>query len=241
VRTDEQLGREVRACRHWKIDLFAGERLAPLQAVKDSQEGSPRFLAKSFSGHERNHLFLNGGGDRFTDVSGISGTDSDADGRAFALWDYDRDGWQDIALVNANAPLLHLFHNEIGHQNRDRPSAQMVAVRFVGGNQTAAPADFAPRDGYGAIVSVTVNGLSLMREHRCGEGFAAQNSDTMIIGIGEHNMVSELSVRWPSGKKSDKRNIAAGSLLTVYEDAAQSPDGTGFTVESYLRPGTSKF
>ena len=241
MRTDEQLAREVRACKHWKIDLFAGERLTTLQTAKDSQEGSPKFLAKSFSGHERNHLFLNLGGKRFMDISGNSGTDSVADGRAFGLWDYDRDGWQDIALVNANAPLLHLFHNEIGRLSKGRSSAQMVALRFVGGNQTAAPADFAPRDGYGAIASVTVNGMSLLREHRCGEGFAAQNSDTMIIGLGDNSVVSELSVRWPSGMKSEKRNVPAGSLITVFEDAAQSPDGSGFAVESYLRPGTSEF
>ena len=170
---------------------------------------------------------------------GVSGADSIADGRAFALWDYDRDGWQDIVLVNANAPLLQLFHNDIGQRSGGDPSSgQMIAVLLVGGNRTAAPSgDFAARDGYGAIVAVTFDGLSLMREHRCGEGFSAQNSDTLIIGLGQRSVVSSLAVRWPSGITSETRDIPAGSLITVFEDVTQSPDGSGFTLESYhLRP-----
>ena len=43
----------------------------------------------------------------------FSGLDTPADSRGFVLWDYDHDGWQDIAVVNANEPLLNLYHNEI--------------------------------------------------------------------------------------------------------------------------------
>ena len=65
----------------------------------------------SHSGHERNRLFLNRAGEQFVDVSGVSGLDDAADGRSFALLDFDRDGWLDIAVVNANAPLLRLYRN----------------------------------------------------------------------------------------------------------------------------------
>ena len=55
---------------------------------------------------ERNHFFLNmGSGKEFVDISALAGTDSASDGRSFALFDYDRDGWQDIVVVNANQPL----------------------------------------------------------------------------------------------------------------------------------------
>jgi len=236
VRTDEQLGRDVRACKHWKVDLFAGERLSTLQKADNVLKGGPTYLAKSFSGHERNHLFLSNQGKQFTDFSGVSGTDSDADGRAFAYWDFDRDGWQDIAIVNANAPLLNIYHNEIGRVSEGEYAGNILAIRFVGGNQKAAPSQFAPRDGYGAVVTVTAGDLSMLREHRCGEGFAAQNSDTMLIGLGENTKATKVNVRWSSGTTSDLQNIAAGSLVTVFEDATQSPNGSGYSVESYHRP-----
>ena len=57
----------------------------------------------SLSGHERDHLFLSRGGVEFTDIAGISGLDDPADGRAFGLIDYDRDGWLDLFVVNSYA------------------------------------------------------------------------------------------------------------------------------------------
>jgi len=78
----------------------------------------------SFSGHERNHLFLNRG-DRFVEASAISGLDDIADSRAFGILDFDRDGWSDFAVVNANSPLFELFRNEISPVVHD--DADLVA------------------------------------------------------------------------------------------------------------------
>ena len=69
----------------------------------------------SFSGNERDHLYINVDGERFHDLAGVSGLDDPGDGRSFAVLDYDRDGWPDMAVVSANAPLFHPhFLNNIG-------------------------------------------------------------------------------------------------------------------------------
>jgi hypothetical protein len=186
---------------------------------------------QSWSGHERDHLFWNHAGKEFVEVSGVSGLDSPLDGRAYAVLDYDRDGFLDIAVVNANAPLFMLYRNRIGEGSRGRS----VAIRFVGGNHTAAPAKgVACRDGYGARVTVGLGDLTLVREHRCGEGFAAQNSATMIVGIGDRAGVASLAVRWPSGAVHRLRDVPAGSLITAYEAPAQSPVGKPFVVAPYV-------
>ena len=54
----------------------------------------------SFSGHERKTVYRNLGNGKFADVSFLSGLDSDADGRAFAVLDIDGDGALDLALKN---------------------------------------------------------------------------------------------------------------------------------------------
>lgn len=191
--------------------------------------------AVSFSGLERNHLFWNGGGDRFEDVSGISGLDSIADGRGFALFDYDRDGWQDVALVNTNAPFLEIFRNRIGEIGG---RGRSIALRLVGGNSRAAPSDgFSNRDGVGAIVSVRVGDRTLVRERRGGEGFAAQNSSTLIVGIGERAAADAVTVTWPSGRIQETGEVPAGTLLTVYEDPARAPQGLAFHREAWRRTG----
>ena len=150
----------------------------------------------SLSGHERNHVFLNESGSDFRDVSGLSGLDHPGDSRSFAILDYDRDGWQDLALVNANAPLLQLFRNRIGESGG---SGGMVAVRFEGGNHSGASGSgWSARDGYGARVVVDAAGRQLVREHRSGEGLAAQNSATLLVGVGDAPAAS--SAKADSGK-----------------------------------------
>jgi thiol-disulfide isomerase/thioredoxin len=176
-------------------------------------------------------FFANRGGRAFVDVSGISGLDDPADSRGFGVIDYDRDGWQDVALVNANQPLFNLFHNEM-------PAAGfksgMIALRFVGGSRTPNPVQqYACRDGFGARVTMDLDDTQITREHRCGEGWSVQNSATMILGIGTHAKAKSVVVRWPSGKTSQIDAVPEGTLLTVYENPAEGPTGQAFVSKPY--------
>ena len=204
--------------------------------IEAEDEGIESAIDMSFSGHERNHLFANQGGVEFTDIAGVSGLDDDGDSRVFAVLDYDRDGWQDLGLVGANAPLLQLFRNQIGDQS-PAEKGRFIALRFVGGNHESQPDDrWSNRDAYGASVDLLLeDGRKLYREFRCGDGFAAQNSATLVVGIGSCENVQSVTVRWPSGREGTFENVAAGTLVTAYENAAQSPSGEPFVTEAYRR------
>ncbi len=196
---------------------------------------------QSLSGHERNHLFLSDCSRQFYDVAGISGLDHPGDGRAFAILDYDRDGWQDIAVVNANTPFFQLYRNRIGERKNIKSNGNILALRFVGGNNTSKPStQWSTRDGFGALVSIKLEQSTLKREHRAGEGMAAQNSATMIIGIGSAREAAAITVRWPSGKTQEIQNIPTATLITVYENPAQSPTGEEFVLQPYRRFQSSK-
>jgi len=197
--------------------------------------GGSGLLPASFSGHERDHLFLSRQGKQFADISGISGLDHDGDGRAFALFDYERDGWLDMVMVSASAPFVQLFRNQIGEgvalQSRD-----LVAFRFIGGSRSGQPAaGWSARDGFGVMATVRTSGKTLRREHRAGEGFAAQNSSIMVVGLGEGAGAASATFRWPSGKTQTLDHVAAGSLVTVFENPEQSPSGNAFVAEPYVR------
>jgi hypothetical protein len=192
----------------------------------------------SLSGHERNVLFLSREGRQFKNVSGVSGADDPADGRAVSLLDYDRDGWQDLAVVNANSPLLQLFRNEIGEVDGQPRTPNVLALRFEGGNRSAQPADgLSSRDGYGARVEIDIPGATLVRVHRAGEGFAAQNSATLLVGLGEATGADAVRVRWPSGRTQELGPVAAGSLLTLLEAPG---DGADHRVEPYRIEGLAQ-
>jgi hypothetical protein len=136
-----------------------------------------------------------------------------------------------VALVNANQPLFNLYHNEMTTAGI---RGGMIAIRFVGGNRAAAPSkEFGGRDGFGARVWVTVPDAKLVREHRCGDGWSTQNSATMIVGIDGHATANQVTVQWPSGKTSSTEVVPEGTLLTVYENAADSPSGEAFVRAKY--------
>jgi hypothetical protein len=185
----------------------------------------------SLQGNERNRYFANRKGRAFADMSGLSGLDNIADSRGFAVLDYNRDGWQDVALVNANQPLFNLYRNEMAAAGI---RGGMIAIKFVGGNRAAAPSkEFSGRDGFGARVWVTVPDAKLVREHRCGDGWSTQNSATMIVGIDGHATATQVTVQWPSGKTSSTEMVPEGTLLTVYENPTDSPSGEAFVRATY--------
>ena len=207
-----------------------------------SRYASLRGYRESFSGHERNHLFLNDpdakGAPRFVDISGISGLDSPKDARSAVLWDYDRDGWLDVAVINTNAPLLQMWRNTLGDLGQ---KGNMIAVRFVGSNHEAKPNKArTARDGFGARVVLKLKDKEILREHHCGEGLSAQNSNTVMIGIGAEQSVPSLGVSWPAGGRAELADVPAGSLVTLYEDPSQSPTGEAFVISDYhtVRPGS---
>lgn len=204
----------------------ASNRIASSSRIND--DGS------SQSGHERNHLFLSDGGRQFADISALGAVDSKADGRSFAVWDLDRDGWLDLAVVNANTPLLEVYRNRIGELTAREN--HFVALRFEGGARPGLAGDqrWSARDGYGALVRITLpDGTRLTREHRCGEGFAAQNSATLLVGVGEIERIPRIEVRWPSGRTTHIEDVPADQLVRAFENPTTSPSGETFLIEPY--------
>jgi len=185
----------------------------------------------SFSGSENNHLWLNHEGQEFIEQSGISGADVNGDSRTFSLLDYDRDGYQDFVMVNANRPYIQLFRNRIGDLMPDDKRIQPLRFRFVGGSKTSqANAEWGNRNGFGAKLRLTAGDTQLLREYRGGEGLGGQNSPTMLVGIGSVPAASAVRVEWPNGRVTSVGTVTAGTLVTVFENPADSPDGSGFTL-----------
>jgi len=188
------------------------------QSWKDDEKDLSN-ITHPFSGSERNRLFLSSHGTSFLDISGVSGVDSPSDGRVSVWLDIDRDGRQDLAVVNSNRPLLQLYRNETG--DAEQADGNFLALRFVGGNDSAdASPQFSNHNGFGTRVVVQAGDRQITREHFCSQGFAGQNSSTMLIGLGDATTVDQLSVTWPSGIQQQFSNLAVGKLIILFERPA---------------------
>ena len=233
MQSDQELDASLLSTDSWNREPVTGQKASDINRFKLPTLERGKL---SFSGNERNHLFQNHRGNTFEDISGISGLDTPQDGRSFAVWDFDRDGYQDIALLNINSPVVNLFRNQHDQLNRSETvQSNMVAFKFVGGNRVGqASEEFGPRDGYGVRVLLKLGDRTLVQQHRCGEGLGAQNSNTMFFGIGESETVDSAEIVWPSGISQRLKDIDAGSLVTVFEDETETDDRSGYEVTRYL-------
>lgn len=233
VRTDPTLARSsFRLSPEWKRTSAPDNQGPMIDArLAGVERHGNRVEVHSLNGSERNHYFANRNGQSFSDVSALSGLDNIADSRGFAVLDFDRDGWQDLALVNANEPMFNLYRNDMAASGY---RGGVIAIKFVGGNKSGEPnTSFACRDGYGARVTVDLGASKLIREHRCGDGWSTQNTSTMLVGVGAHQIIPKLTVKWPSGKTNSTEGIPEGTLLTVYENPADAPQNGSFVRSTY--------
>jgi tetratricopeptide (TPR) repeat protein len=157
----------------------------------------------SWNGHERNVAFLNRGGARFADASGVLGLDHTDDSRAAARVDWDGDGDEDLLVTNRTGPMLRVLRNELA------PGAGWIAFAL----------EARARPAIGTQVTLeTSGGRRLVRSLRCGEGFLAQSSARLHFGLGNET-VARVAVRWPDGEREDFGAPAAGTAWALAQGA----------------------
>ena len=163
---------------------------------------------KSFSGYERNALFLNLEGKGFADVGGLFGVDFEDDGRAVAIADWDRDGNLDMWVTNRTAPRVRLLRN-------NHPSTNsFVAIRLIGNGTTTN------RDAIGARLTLWRSSEpqpKQIRTVRAGDGFLAQSSAWTHFGLGSGPRTEDLqlAIRWPGGGTETFSNLKPNTRYTI--------------------------
>jgi hypothetical protein len=178
-------------------------------------------MRMDLSGHERDKMFLSRGAKDVIDVSYLSGADGIEDARAFAKADLDRDGYEDLIVVDRNAPLLRVYRNQLGPATKHG----FVGIRLEGKRQ---------RDAVGARLRARACGVTQTREIALGSGFATVNAMTVTLGLGECTQIDELTVRFGSGEQRTFSKLPAGAFYRVVEGKGiQSVAGV------YDRPRTS--
>lgn len=155
----------------------------------------------SFSGYERDAAFLNLGGGRFVDISGVSGLDSVADNRAGVFGDFDNDGDLDVFSTTIQGQAHLLFRNNVGQDSR------WLRVVLEGDSTINA-------DAIGAVVRIATATGTLTRLKSAGTGFISQHDARLVFGLGSQEVVREIQVTWPDGRQELFRG-QAGSNTTV--------------------------
>jgi thiol-disulfide isomerase/thioredoxin len=166
----------------------------------------------SFSGYERDALFLNLQGKRFQDISGVSGIDSITDGRAAVFADFDNDGDYDVFLTTIQGPSHLLFRNNVGQDNH------RLRVELEGGRDLG-------RDAFGSIVRVKTSAGTLTKIKSGGAGFLSQHDPRLLFGLGQDEQAQSIEVTWPNGKgEAFQGDFRAGRTLLLRAGAGRVQD-----------------
>jgi len=174
------------------------------------EEGISTFLGRhlallkkgySFSGYERDGVWLNREGKGFTDISGVSAADSISDGRAAVFWDFDDDGDTDILLRAMHGRSLYLFRNEVGQD------ANWLRVELAGTRSG--------RDAFGSVVRVKSAQKIRSKVKHGGGRFCAQGDPRLLFGLGDSTEVEWIEVTWPDGTKQKIEGAKACTTVRI--------------------------
>ena len=209
----------------------------PLQEADTVEEYSAAWGAvawllrqgQTWSGGERNGAFLGKGDGTFTECGGILGLDQIGDGRSVVRVDWDGDGDLDLFLRSRTEPRIMYLENRLplrGHS---------VQFKLVGSDplQTVIGA------------RLTVRGPDKedpvwIRTRRAGEGYLAQSSAWLHVGVGELEQV-RVEVRWPGGESTDYGLVSTGSSHVLVQGETETrewvrPDPAGQGQPIMTRP-----
>ena len=95
--------------------------------------------------------------------------------------------------------------------NRNPSGAKTLVVALEG--DPAAPGPYkSTRDALGATVTVEAGGLSRTQVVSAGYSFLSSGPKELYFGLGDAAQADRVTIRWPSGRVTERRDVPAGRL-----------------------------
>jgi hypothetical protein len=176
-------------------------------------------MGNNLSAFERNRAFLNVKGKAFLDISHLTGADSDGDGRAVVAADFRNVGMLDLLVRQAGGGPLLLYENRL-----PRKHYLQVSLRGTKSN----------RQGIGARLTAESKDLKQLRELYPVCSFRSQAPNVVHFGLGDATSVDRLTIRWPSGRVQELRDLPADRHIVV-DEARDGSEAVEVTVPGKTR------
>jgi len=158
----------------------------------------------SLWGRPPKRFYRNLDGRHFAELAAVTGLESDANQRGLIVLDVNDDGAPDLFATGfLQRPSLWV--------NRNPSHARGLVVRLTGDPAGAGPYR-STREALGAVVTVEAGGIRRAQVVAAGSSFLSSSSHRLFFGLGDASRADRVTVLWPSGRRTERRNVAAGSL-----------------------------
>jgi hypothetical protein len=162
------------------------------------------FGEDSLWGRPPKRFYKNLDGRRFVEVAAVTGLESQANQRGVVVFDADGDGSPDLFATGfLSKPSLWMNRN---------PSRAHTLVITLQGLPAAKTRWRTTRDALGAVVTVEAGDRKRSQVVSAGYSFLSSGSKSLFFGLGDAPRADRVTIRWPSGKVSELRDVAAGKL-----------------------------
>jgi hypothetical protein len=151
-----------------------------------------------------NVLLRNTGKGTFVNVSEQSGSGMQVKrvSRGTGFDDLDNDGDIDVVVLNLRSEPTIL-------ENRSQNSHHWIQLQLRGTTTN--------RDAVGARVRVVTRELKQIAEVHSGRGYQSHHGTRLHFGLGAHDRIDRIEVRWLGGGVEEWNDVAADQLLVLTE------------------------
>lgn len=169
------------------------------------------------AGEVRDYMYRNSGSLFFEDVSEEWGFDRPTFSSGAVYVDLDDDGDLDLVTNNVNQP-ASVYHNTTRERFPD--ASNYLKVRFHGPEGNTF--------GIGVrLIVVRGEDQLILRELYPVRGFQSSVEPVLHVGLDSLEVIPELHVRWPDGKRQTLRSIRTGQTLWIEYGEAGPPAEEG--------------
>lgn len=155
----------------------------------------------------KNYAYQNLGDLEFKNTSDEWGLDNESFSNGSAYADLDNDGDLDLVINNINSEAF-IYRNN----SEAKPNSNYLRIQLVDKNN---------RPTFGTRVNIyTQNGVQTLETTNV-RGIYSTSEPTLHFGLKNLTQVDSLTVVWPNGKSTVKRDISANQLLEISSDESE--------------------
>jgi enediyne biosynthesis protein E4 len=190
--------------RFWTHDVYVAKTDSQEKLLKVFDLELNEWSDTSWNGYEKNHFFINSGGDRYSNAAFPLDVAFEYDSRTVVSEDFDGDGRVDL-LVTQDLGEGGNYRPHL-YRNTWTENGNWIGIRLRPGKKVTEA---------GARIGIAVGGQMRHEVIVTGDSLAAQHSASRHFGLGNTNKVDAIQIRWPNGKETRIPNPAINQWHTI--------------------------